>query len=142
MSVSSILGAHGAPLTLEHAGRVYTARANVQKVRSCFERWLKARVRQTVVEFKDVLPAADFQALLHATSRDIASDRYAFGGAVCEEALGTVPGAIAFASIIFSCTEDEMAVLMQERGDEVKLILDTIIAESTPRGNPGAPGEK
>lgn len=132
-TTSEALGAAAAPMSIEYGGKTYQGRAITQKVKSQVERWLEKRAMASVMRFRADLDMSEFRALSAAVTADIAAGKYAFGGPYCTEALGTMAGGVAFASFIFSCTEEEMEALFLARPEEVTQALELIQQQSFPQ---------
>ena len=147
-TVSRTLGAHAAPLTVEHAGKVYPARPISQKVKSAFERWLQARVLTPAQELAIQNPA--MTGAMQVVLDRIDEGRYSFHGKVAMEAIRTPDGFFALSSLVFELDPDQTAELVMAKPVEVGNVVAQLIRDSFPDAvirqaeeqDPNAPGPK
>jgi len=132
-SVSSILNTDGeGPLTIEYNGKKYTAGLITQKVKSDFEKRMERKALDSIFSIKDRLEMVEFREAMSSVTRDIASGVYSFGSELSIEALSTPAGAIAFASILFACSEAEVQSLMIAEKDRFEVVMEMVREKSFP----------
>jgi hypothetical protein len=128
-STSVLLGRSAAPHTLTHEGRTYTFRPLGQREKSEFERWLITRTREVLTT---LYSGEDLRQEMDALKREAIAGAYDFHGEIAQQVLTTTKdGALKLASIIMGCDPDEVLPLWMARGDEIRALLDLVVAEST-----------
>lgn len=121
------------PYTFEHKGKTYTISHITGDVQAEFEKWVKQNAIKTLVLSKPYLPPDEYEAdkkefysKLHTGGFDFVSD-------ICVKALDTPAGGLKMMSLLFGCSKDEMMELVKDRGEEIKLLFETIKVESQPK---------
>ena len=100
-----------------------------------FEKWLEGRALKSIMAQKELL-GEDFSTALSVVSGDIVAGKYAFGGASCATALQSVPGSICLISLMLGVDEIRASHLISTQAEEIKVIMEAMVAESMPEGKP------
>ena len=95
-----------------------------------FETRLQNRAVKTVTQQKDNMPPDLFREMLSAVLDKIASGDYAFGGMLCQKALGSLNGVADLVSILCDVTPDEALSLLAEEGAAFQVVFDDVIKKS------------
>lgn len=137
-TTSMLMGSAAAPHAIEHAGRAYQFTLLTQRVKSVYERWLLGKARQIVLTmFDGEEQARELQALKMAA----VGGQYDFHGEISLASLQTPAGLLTLGAALCGSTEDEFLALMAAKGDEVRAVIETVLAESIPgagkRPDPG-----
>ena len=132
-SLSAVLGNKGEKIEFEHGGKTWKVSYLTQAKKAAFEQWLKQQAMRAVFAAREFVAPDEYAEALREVSRDAASGTYYFHGEVARRALGTPAGSIALAAVLFGCPEEEMAGLVAARGDDVRAVMDAVVAESNAR---------
>lgn len=136
MNLSAILATKARPYVLECDGVKYPISHLTQAKKTEFERWLKRQVLADLELEKDFFDGETWQKGLEKFRRDSTSALYSFHGDVAEQALNTPAGGLIVAQILFGQPQEKMLELFAKKGDEVRHLLDLVMAESLPRPAP------
>ena len=126
-SVSELLGLEAAPIVIEHGGRKYKARNLHEGPLSEWERWLRDDYREQAVQTTGDPDRAD-----DMTARAGVARAFRWGGDLSRAALRTPAGGVAFAALVFRCTEARVKELSAAQPARVRAALEQVIAESFP----------
>lgn len=125
--ISSLLGNAAAPLAVECGGRTFTARLVDQRMKSQWERWLRANALREATEMLGGAEAAAPVVVSMATAR-----KFRWKGHLSNELMQTEEGGLAFAALVFGVPEADMAALFRDRKAETDIVLEQVIAEAFP----------
>lgn len=137
MSFSSAVGGLAAPRIFHHAGVDYTVTHLTAAKRAEFERALQDRALSAVVNLRGKIGDEAYHDAYTRCVEQIASGRFSFYSEATQRAIQTPGGLLTLAAVLFGTDADTMARLMQERTDDVKSIIEGVLAESTPANPPG-----
>ena len=129
-STNQLLGRSAAPYVLEHNGRAYHFRALGQTEKSAFRAWLLSRTREVLCT---LYAGADLERELKTLTKDAVAGLYDVGGEVSLAVMATPDGVLRMASILSGCEGDEILELFGDRPEEVKHLLELVMAESMRR---------
>lgn len=120
----------GIPLTFEHKGKKYTLRYLDQGIKDAFVDWLKWQAQSSVLALRGKIDPRVWNDAWNSVIRDIASGAYTYHSYLTDQALSTPGGTIALSALMFQCSIQEMEMLMLERTDDVRTLIDRLAAEA------------
>lgn len=123
-----------------HRGRVYSVSLIGDTEKLKFERRLYRRARDLAELDRDEMAPGEHEARLKEINDDYVAGRFALEGEVGLKALKNVWGMVTLCAMCFGITEDEMAVILKDRGKEVGALFTVIFHESFPHLVEGAAG--
>jgi hypothetical protein len=129
-STNQLLGKNAAPYTLEHGGRVYRFRLLGQVEKSAFRAWLLSRTRAVLCV---LYSGAELEEQLRTLTADAIAGVYDFGGEVATRVLATFEGLNVLTALLAGCEPDELLDLLADREQEVRHLLELVMAESARR---------
>lgn len=136
MNLSSILGNKAKPYGIEHNGTFYPVSMLTQGKKAEFERELKARAMETLKQEQEFFPPEIWQAGLREFREHATQGLYSFHGPLAEKVLESPAGSLMISRILFGLPEEKMLEIWCDKQDEVRLLLDLVLAESSPRRKP------
>lgn len=132
MDTQSALGNAGAPFQIDWNGKPVTVLYRVQRIKAKFERWLKQREIQAVVDQKEILPEADYQKLLREKMDEINDpklEKYHYDSDYAKKMrTESEDGKLAFARTIIDVADrwslPELQSFLLQKGDELMAYVD------------------
>ena len=135
-TLSETIGTHAGGMEFHAAdGRKHKVKPLTLALLGQFEKWLEGRALKSIMGQKELL-GEDFSTALSVVSGDIVAGKYAFGGASCATALQSVPGSICLISLMLGVDEIRASHLISTQAEEIKVIMEAMVAESMPEGKP------
>ncbi len=119
------------PYVFEHGGKRYVVSRLTREKKKAFAASMKTRALKAVLGLKDIVSDEEYAAAYNAALERVASGAFDFHSTFTQQALRTPGGVTALAAILFGCDEDEMTKLFVERRDDVKVMLDVALKESS-----------
>ncbi len=128
---NTALGTDGAPILLPVGGKKYKLMPRTKKMEGTFSEWMKAAARQEVYATRDEQPRGDYLAQLNDIAERAANGHYAFHRQLAQEKFHTPEGLCFMLGLMLEkhqpgMTEDEIAQLIIDYGDEITAILKEI----------------
>lgn len=133
MSLSDALGAHGAPVQIDHNGKRYTLKKITQKVKDAIKQRLRLHALNDAYADRAQVPPDLYMEMIDSISRLTAAGAYDYGGPVYVETMKTHEGLAWVLAVLLDCSEDEAYALMLERPDEMRLLMREVMRGSLPR---------
>lgn len=132
--VSTVLGTAAVPASFTHNGKTYSLRKLDQAAKTKFEDWLKRRAFATLAMFREALgDGEEYQKHKLQLFRNLERGAFSFHRKLARRAMETIDGGIQLACILFGCDPDELESLSVEKSDELKGLLERLMAESSQR---------
>lgn len=128
----TVSAALGTTYPFSHKGKDYEVSLVTRGKKIAYEKRLMAQAQQGVLALRDATPDEEWRKLWDELTNRIAAGVYRYHGRACSESLKTEEGALGMAALLFGCDEEEMTMLLLERGPEVNALLKIVYAESVP----------
>jgi hypothetical protein len=131
-TISSLLGAAAAPLTLAYNGHALTARLIKQGVKSEWERGLREEAAAAILPLLGMDPRA-FDRASKRLAEAGALGKFAFDGKTSLAVMKTPAGFLRLVQLVFSCDQETAQAVVEERTAETLDVLEQVLIESFPR---------
>lgn len=129
-TLSTLLGADGAPQEIQHGEKKYRAGPITDAVKAAWERWLQGKARASLeVVCKGMPHEAQGKAALDLAER-LAGPEYSFYGPRSIEEMKGLGGIARMASLLFGIAQEEAASLMRAQPVQVLSVVLTAFKES------------
>lgn len=130
--VSEVLGNHGAPHILEHAGKKYRLSLIDQRVKSAFEKARFQKAKEALAIIKEDLGAEEYTRQLQEKAAQYEAGEYEIFSPTGMTYIKTIAGMRLLLSLIIDCDQNELMVLVLAKKDEIIPLLGLILRESFP----------
>lgn len=135
-NIATIMGPQ-APLKIEWRGKVFTLSFLTQKVKAELSNWILQNKIKVLTDFKPLLTPEQYSGRVEKLMDEWDAGKYGFLSQKWLEEIQTTEGVVQLAKAMFSAggtdiTEDELLLLMAEKGDEFRILFDVIVTQSMP----------
>lgn len=124
-TTNGLLGGSAPPVTLTLGGRQLAGRLD-QRTKGLWERYLRRRAFAEAVE-----TTGDQLAAARVASSMGALGAFGWTSLFSREMLVSPAGGLAFAALVFGCTEADVETLAREQPGQLKDALEQLVAESS-----------
>jgi hypothetical protein len=130
--LSKALGNSGAAHEVECNGKVYRVKLIDQGVKVAFEKKLYQHAKDAVVALRKDLDSDQFVEMLSKLTTAYEQGEFAMESARCRKIMKTPKGSMILMSLLLGCDEHEALLVMSQKPQEFKQVLDVVIKESFP----------
>jgi hypothetical protein len=131
-ALSETLGNDGPPHELEHNGKTYKVKLIDDYVAAEFEKWLFKQAKRALSTDKDELSPEEYRQKLAALNEEFTDSAYSLMSPRGARALQSPQGMLVLSSMLFGCSQLEMAGLMVDQPQEVVSLIQLVMRESFP----------